>query len=78
MTELSRRAFQAVITDRGCGAITTQIAPASDFECYIAEHHHQQYLYTVPNGGRWREDVMQALLYAAWLAEECEVTPASA
>ena len=61
MAELTRAAYQAVITDRGYGDITTQIAPASDFEYYMAEDHHQQYLYKVPNGYRCHANTGLAL-----------------
>jgi peptide-methionine (S)-S-oxide reductase len=61
MAELTRAAYQTVITDRGYGDITTQIAPASDFEYYIAEDHHQQYLYKVPNGYRCHANTGLAL-----------------
>ena len=46
--ERSRTAFQERLTDRGYGAITTEIAPAGPV--YLAEDYHQQYLYKVPNG----------------------------
>ncbi len=61
MAELTRAAYQQVITDRGYGDITTQIAPASEFEYYIAEDHHQQYLYKVPNGYRCHANTGLAL-----------------
>ncbi len=44
----SRDAYQAALTARGYGAITTQIAPAGPF--YFAEDYHQQYLAKNPNG----------------------------
>jgi peptide-methionine (S)-S-oxide reductase len=61
MAELTQAAYQAVITDRGYGDITTQIAPASDFEYFYAEDHHQQYLYKLPNGYRCHANTGLAL-----------------
>ena len=61
MAELTRAAYQSVITDRGYGDITTQIAPASDFEDVYAEDHHQHYLYKVPNGYRCHANTGLAL-----------------
>ena len=46
--EASRDAYQAALTKRGHGAITTEILDAPEF--YYAEHYHQQYLAKVPNG----------------------------
>ena len=51
----------AELTDRGYGDITTQIAPASDFEYFYAEDHHQQYLYKLPNGYRCHANTGLAL-----------------
>ena len=50
MAEMSRDAFQKVLTARGYGAITTEIAgpPAPPF--YFAEDYHQQYLEVNPYG----------------------------
>lgn len=61
MAGLTRAAYQKVITERGYGDITTQIAPASDFAYYIAEDQHQQYLYKVPNGYRCHANTGLAL-----------------
>ena len=61
MAELTRAAYQQVITDRGYGDITTEIAPASNFEYFYAEDHHQQYLYKVPNGYRCHANTGLAL-----------------
>ena len=44
----SRDRFQAALTARGYGAITTEIAQAGRF--YPAEEYHQQYLAKNPNG----------------------------
>jgi peptide-methionine (S)-S-oxide reductase len=44
----SRDAFQAELSKRGFGEITTEIAPAGPF--YYAEDYHQQYLHKVPHG----------------------------
>lgn len=46
--EASRATYQPLITARGYGAITTEIAAAPDF--YFAEDYHQQYLAKVPHG----------------------------
>jgi peptide-methionine (S)-S-oxide reductase len=40
--------YQASLTARGLGEITTEVAPAGPF--YFAEEYHQQYLHKVPNG----------------------------
>jgi len=40
--------YQAALTERGLGEITTEVAPAGPF--YFAEEYHQQYLHKVPNG----------------------------
>jgi peptide-methionine (S)-S-oxide reductase len=66
MAELTRAAYQAVITNRGYGDITTQLAPASDFEYFYAEDHHQQYLYKVPNGYRCHANTGLALPVVSW------------
>lgn len=49
------------------GMILGQIGSGTSIEGLLAEYPYLE-----------REDVMQALLYAAWLAEEREVAPASA
>ena len=46
--ERSRDAYQAELTRRGYGTITTEIVPAPDF--YYAEEYHQQYLAKNPDG----------------------------
>jgi peptide-methionine (S)-S-oxide reductase len=46
--ETSRAAYQAALSQRGLGRITTEIGPAPDF--YYAETYHQQYLAKNPNG----------------------------
>ena len=46
--EASRDAYQAMLTQAGHGAITTEIAQAGPF--YYAEDYHQQYLAKNPNG----------------------------
>ncbi|HXJ35665.1 MAG TPA: peptide-methionine (S)-S-oxide reductase MsrA [Candidatus Eisenbacteria bacterium] len=46
--EASRDAYQAALTARGHGTITTEIAPAPEF--YYAEDYHQQYLAKNPGG----------------------------
>ena len=44
------RTYGAALAADGCGAITTEVAPADDFEFYPAEAYHQQYLHTHPHG----------------------------
>jgi peptide-methionine (S)-S-oxide reductase len=44
----SQDKYQAVLTPRGFGDITTEIAPLGDF--YYAEDYHQQYLAKNPHG----------------------------
>ncbi|MGQ0521869.1 MAG: peptide-methionine (S)-S-oxide reductase MsrA [Actinomycetota bacterium] len=44
----SRERYQEVLSARGYGTITTEIAPAGPF--YYAEDYHQQYLAKHPNG----------------------------
>jgi peptide-methionine (S)-S-oxide reductase len=46
--EATRDAFQAGLSARGFGPITTEIAPATVF--YFAEDYHQQYLHKNPDG----------------------------
>src|SRR6202008_4320856 len=46
--EPSRRAYQAVLSSNGFGAITTEIVDEPPF--YFAEDYHQQYLAKVPHG----------------------------
>ena len=46
--ERSRDAYQAELTRRGYGTITTEILPAPEF--YYAEDYHQQYLAKNPDG----------------------------
>jgi peptide-methionine (S)-S-oxide reductase len=46
--DLSRKAFQEVLSAGGYGEITTEIAPAGPF--YYAEDYHQQYLAKNPGG----------------------------
>ena len=46
--EMSRDAFQAMLTAAGYGAITTEIAQAGTF--FYAEDYHQQYLDKNPRG----------------------------
>ncbi len=46
--EKSRALYQAALTAKGRGAITTEIAPAGPF--YFAETYHQQYLAKNPDG----------------------------
>jgi peptide-methionine (S)-S-oxide reductase len=46
--EASRAAFQAALSARGFGQITTEIEPAGPF--FFAEDYHQQYLAKNPHG----------------------------
>jgi peptide-methionine (S)-S-oxide reductase len=46
--EASRAAYQRALAAKGLGAITTEIAPGSQF--YFAEDYHQQYLAKNPAG----------------------------
>ena len=48
IAEASRAAYQAALTARGLGRITTEILPAPEF--FSAEDYHQQYLAKNPNG----------------------------
>jgi len=53
--ELAKRtsdAYNAVIGEKGYGAITTEIFPADDFTYFQAEPYHQRYLEVHPNGYR--------------------------
>lgn len=44
----SLKTYQAQLTAKGGGAITTEVKPAGPF--YYAEQYHQQYLHKNPNG----------------------------
>ena len=46
--EASFELYQAALSARGLGAITTEILPSAEF--YYAEDYHQQYLAKNPNG----------------------------
>ena len=46
--EATRAAFQPMLTERGYGDITTEVAEAGDF--FYAEDYHQQYLHKNPGG----------------------------
>ncbi len=46
--EASLSRYQALLTNGGFGAITTEVAPAAQF--YYAEEYHQQYLAKNPGG----------------------------
>jgi peptide-methionine (S)-S-oxide reductase len=46
--EASKSAYEAALTSRGLGPITTEILPAPEF--YFAEDYHQQYLAKNPGG----------------------------
>jgi peptide-methionine (S)-S-oxide reductase len=46
--EATREQYDAALSERGMGRITTEFAEAGPF--YYAEEYHQQYLHKVPNG----------------------------
>ncbi len=46
--ESTREAYQSALNAAGCGQITTEILPRSEF--YYAEEYHQQYLAKNPGG----------------------------
>jgi peptide-methionine (S)-S-oxide reductase len=46
--EVSKAAYEAALSSRGLGPITTEILPAPEF--YFAEDYHQQYLAKNPGG----------------------------
>ena len=46
--QVSKEKYQASLSERGFGTITTEIEPIGDF--YYAEEPHQQYLAKNPNG----------------------------
>jgi peptide-methionine (S)-S-oxide reductase len=48
LAEATQHAYQAALTERGLGEITTEIIPATEF--YYAETYHQQYLAKNPGG----------------------------
>jgi peptide-methionine (S)-S-oxide reductase len=61
LIETTRESYAAVIAARGYPDITTEIAPAQDKTYYLAEEHHQQYLYKNPNGYRCHANTGLAL-----------------
>ena len=61
LAERTAAAYERVIAERGYGEITTEIAPASTFEYFLAEDYHQQYLYKVPHGYRCHANTGLAL-----------------
>jgi len=61
LIERTRAAYAEVITARGYPDITTEIAPASEREYFLAEDYHQQYLYKNPNGYRCHANTGLAL-----------------
>jgi len=46
--QASKAPYEAALTARGLGPITTEILPAPEF--YFAEDYHQQYLAKNPHG----------------------------
>ena len=61
LLETTRAAYAEVIAARGYPEITTQIGPAGERAYYLAEDHHQQYLYKNPNGYRCHANTGLAL-----------------
>ena len=61
LIERTAAAYASVIAQRGYDAITTQVAPATEWPFYFAEGYHQQYLYKVPNGYRCHANTGLAL-----------------
>jgi peptide-methionine (S)-S-oxide reductase len=61
MAEATRDAYQRVISERGYGTITTEIASAAGHIYYLAEDYHQQYLFKVPHGYRCHANTGLAL-----------------
>lgn len=61
MAEATRDAYQRVISERGYGAITTEIVSAAGHIYYLAEDYHQQYLFKVPHGYRCHANTGLAL-----------------
>jgi peptide-methionine (S)-S-oxide reductase len=61
MIEKTRAAYQEILTARGLGEITTEIAPAADHPFFYAEDYHQQYLHKVPHGYRCHANTGVAL-----------------
>ena len=61
LIERTRAAYAEVITARGYPDITTEIAPASEREYFLAEDYHQQYLYKNPLGYRCHANTGLAL-----------------
>ena len=61
LIERTRAAYAEVIAARGYPDITTEIAPASEREYFLAEDYHQQYLYKNPLGYRCHANTGLAL-----------------
>jgi peptide-methionine (S)-S-oxide reductase len=61
LLETTRAAYAEVIAARGYPEITTQIGSADERAYYLAEDHHQQYLYKNPNGYRCHANTGLAL-----------------
>lgn len=61
LAEVTRDAYAEAIAARGYPPITTEIVPAAEFEYFLAEDYHQQYLYKVPNGYRCHANTGLAL-----------------
>ena len=61
LVEATRASYAEVIAARGYPDITTEIASAGAPPYYLAEDHHQQYLYKNPNGYRCHANTGLAL-----------------
>jgi peptide-methionine (S)-S-oxide reductase len=61
LVEATRDAYAAVIRERGYPEISTEVGSADDQAYYLAEDHHQQYLYKNPNGYRCHANTGLAL-----------------
>jgi peptide-methionine (S)-S-oxide reductase len=61
LIESTRDAYATVIAARGYPDITTEIAPAASSTYFLAEDHHQQYLYKNPHGYRCHANTGLAL-----------------
>ena len=46
----TKAAYEKVLVEHRLGPVTTEIAPASNFQFWYAEDYHQQYLIKNPNG----------------------------
>jgi peptide-methionine (S)-S-oxide reductase len=61
LAQATRDAYAGLIAERGYPEITTEIDEATRHPYYLAEDHHQQYLYKVPHGYRCHANTGLAL-----------------